>query len=385
MKLRLDVRMALDRFDLHVDLEALGPVTGVFGRSGAGKSSLLEAVAGLRPSARGTIRLGNATFLDSEQNLYLPPERRSVGYVPQHGLLFPHLDVRGNLLAGSRRARNAGVDTGDLLGRVASLLELEPLLGRDPTTLSGGERQRVALGRALCSAPDLLLLDEPLSALDLPLRRRLLPVLQRVREELAGSIGRLAGHPIPMLFVSHDPTEVQALCDELIVLRDGAVVAHGEPRRVLRDPKIYTLAGEEGFENVLPARVARHDGGTSVLALGESGLELKTFRTKQAEGDDLYLALPSNEILIATEKPSGISARNVLPATVTGIESVDGRRLVSASLANDVPELAVEVTEVTPGELGLEPGRRIYLVIKAASCRIYGQARQSTTSTPSKF
>ncbi|MDA8017287.1 MAG: molybdenum ABC transporter ATP-binding protein [Thermoanaerobaculia bacterium] len=375
MKLRLDLRMALDRFDLQVDLAALGPVTGIFGRSGAGKSSLLEAVAGLRPSARGLIRLDDITFLDSTCGICLPPEQRSVGYVPQHGLLFPHLDVRGNLLSGSRRARQAGVDHEDLLSHVASVLELAPLLSRYPATLSGGERQRVALGRALCSAPDLLLLDEPLSALDLPLRRRLLPVLQKVCEELAGSIGRLAGHPIPMLFVSHDPTEVQALCDEIVVLRDGDVIAHGEPRRVLRDPKVYALAGEDGFENVIPARVSHHAGGTSVLALGRSGLELKTFRAAQEPGESLYLAIPSNEILIATERPSGISARNVLVASITRVENVDGRCLISALLADDLPELAVEVTEVTPDELGLDAGLQIYLVIKAASCRIYGGTR----------
>ncbi len=362
--LEVDLRLPLDRFDLAVELTARHPATGIFGASGAGKTSLLEAIAGLR-RAEGTVRVGDEVWTDSAAGVFVPPERRHVGYVPQDGLLFPHLDVRQNLLAGRRRAQQAGDQPEETLATVAALLELEPLLGRDPATLSGGERQRVALGRALCSGPRLLLLDEPLAALDLPLRRRLLPFLRRVRAELT----------VPMLLVSHDPLEVQALCDEIIVLADGKVIAGGEPREVLTDPDVFPLVeAERTYENVLPGRLLRHRDGTSVVGLGagEGAPELVTGRVRGAVGSDLLIGLPANDVLIATERPRGLSARNVLAATVIEIRSLEGLGLVTAQLADGVPPVVVEVTEATPAELGLEVGQGVFLVIKATSCRLYG-------------
>ena len=375
--LDVDVQLALDRFDLEVAFSAVEPVTGIFGASGAGKTSLLEAVAGLRRGASGRVRLGDEIWLDSAARRFVPSERRRIGYVPQDGLLFPHLDVRRNLLAGARRARLAGGRPEAALREVAALLELEPLLERAVATLSGGERQRVALGRALCSGPRLLLLDEPLASLDLPLRRRLLPFLRRVRAELT----------VPMLLVSHDPIEVQALCDEILVLERGRVIARGEPRAVLRDPEVFPLAEREGYENVLPGRLLdgvgpspKGAGGTStsLVQLGEddagrTGVELVV---PQAGADgEVLVSLPANEIMIATERPRGISARNVLAATVSDIRSLGHLGLVTARLGAGVPPVVVEVTETTPARLGLEVGGQVFLVIKATSCRLYGAER----------
>jgi molybdate transport system ATP-binding protein len=364
-RLEIDIRLPLDRFDLEVELAADGPVTGIFGPSGSGKSSLLETVAGLRRGATGTLRLGDRVWLDSATGHWLAPEERDVGFVPQDSLLFPHLDVRRNLLAGAARARRGGGDPESLLGRVCELLELAPLLGRDVSSLSGGERRRVALGRALCSGPRLLLLDEPLASLDLPLRRRLLPLLRRLRSELT----------TPMLLVSHDPIEVQALCDEMIVLRDGVAVARGEPHRVLADPRVFALA-EEAFENVLPARHLRREASTSVLRLGEidGGTELITLASSVEIGAEVLVGLPSSEIVLATERPQGLSARNVLPARVEAIRASEGWSLVEARLGGDVPPVSVEVVETTPAALGIAPGSEVFLVIKATSCRLYGGA-----------
>lgn len=364
-QLDIDIHLPLDRFDLAVELTTTHAVTGIFGPSGSGKTSLLEAVAGLRPAARGRVALDGVIWQNSDACSVLPPERRYIGYVPQDGLLFPHLDVRRNLLSSARERRSPSHDRQTLLARVAELLELVPLLDRFPDTLSGGERQRVALGRALCSAPRLLLLDEPLAALDLPLRRRLLPLLTRVRDELT----------VPMLLVSHDPIEVQALCDDLLVLHEGRIIAHGEPRTVLTDPAVFPLARETGFENVLTGRILRHQDGTSALELSP-GVELITGRSSAGIGDRVLFGLPANEILIATERPHGISARNLLAATIRGIRPMDRFSLVTTELAPDLPPLVVEVTDATPGELGLTVGRRIFLVIKARSCRLY-----SATST----
>ena len=363
MTLQVDVRLPLDRFDLEVALAAEGPVTGIFGPSGSGKSSLLETVAGLRRGAAGTVRLGGRVWLDSAAGRRLPPEDREVGLVPQDSLLFPHLDVRRNLLAGAGRARRRGGDPEELLGRVCELLELTPLLSRDVASLSGGESRRVALGRALCSGPRLLLLDEPLASLDLPLRRRLLPFLRRLRAELT----------TPMLLVSHDPIEVQALCDEMVVLRDGAVVARGEPHRVLAEPRVFALA-DEAFENVLPARHQRREGATSVLRLGTGGdgVELITLAATAPLGGEVLVGLPSSEIVLATERPAGLSARNMLPARVEAIRAADGWSLVETRLAADLPLVSVEVVETTPAKLGIAPGSEVFLVIKATSCRLYG-------------
>ena len=362
-RLEVRVRLPLDRFDLEVELEAEGPVTGIFGPSGSGKTSLLETVAGLRRDAAGRVRLGDRIWLDSAAGVRVPPEMRDVGLVPQESLLFPHLDVRRNLLAGAGRARRGGGDPEALLGRVCELLELSPLLGRDVSSLSGGERRRVALGRALCSGPGLLLLDEPLASLDLPLRRRLLPFLRRLRAELT----------TPMLLVSHDPIEVQALCDEMIVLRDGAAVARGEPHRVLADPRVFALA-DEAFENVLPARHLRREASTSVLGLGaaQGGVELITLAASAPIGAEVLVGLPSSEIVLATRRPEGLSARNVLPARVEAIRTSEGWGLVETRLGPDLPPISVEVVETTPAKLGIEPGDELFLVIKATSCRLYG-------------
>lgn len=370
-QLSVDIHLPLDRFELAVELTTSHAVTGIFGPSGSGKTSLLEAVAGLRPVVQGRVELDGLVWLDSTARRSLPPERRDIGYVPQDGLLFPHLDVRQNLLASARGRRSRGHDPPTLLARVVELLELAPLLDRYPATLSGGERQRVALGRALCSAPRLLLLDEPLASLDLPLRRRLLPLLARVRDELT----------VPMLLVSHDPIEVQALCDELLVLREGRILARGEPRAVLTDPAVFPLARETGFENVLSGKIVRHQDGTSVLELGP-GVELITGRSGAEIGASVLMGLPANEILIATEKPRGISARNLLAAAVRDIRPMDRFSLVTTELAPDVPPLVVEVTDATPAELGLAVGGRVFLVIKARSCRLYGGATTAAGDDP---
>jgi molybdate transport system ATP-binding protein len=237
--LAVRVTVPLAQFPLAVDFTAKRRVTGIFGPSGAGKTSLLHCIAGLKRKARGRIALDGEVWLDSERGIYVPPERRAVGYVPQDGLLFPHRNVRGNLLAGSARARHNGWNVAETLDTVCDLLEIGHLLDREVATLSGGEHQRVALGRAICSGPRLLLLDEPLASLDQPLQQRVLPFLQRVRDELA----------LPMLLVTHNAAEVQALCEEMLVLRDGVLVAHGAVEEVLNG----------WLEEVNPS--GRHRGG----------------------------------------------------------------------------------------------------------------------------
>lgn len=213
----IGLRHRLARFTLEVNAILTGRVTAVFGASGAGKTSLLEVIAGLRRPVAGTVRVDGVELTNAASRTFAPPERRGIGYVPQDGALFPHLTVRQNLVYGSgpRRPRSPGLT----FEHVTEVLEIAALVDRAISTLSGGEKQRVALGRALLAAPRLLLLDEPLAGLDAPLRDRLLPYFIRVRDEFL----------IPMIYVTHSPDEVMALCDDVLLLAGGRVEYRGAP------------------------------------------------------------------------------------------------------------------------------------------------------------
>ena len=379
--LAVRVQLTLDRFNLAIDVTTHQQVTGIFGVSGAGKTSLLETICGLRRGAQGTICCGEEVWLDTANRTCVKPEQRHIGYVPQDGLLFPHKNVRQNLLSGSKRAMQNGHPLQETFELATEILELGSLLDRSVTTLSGGERQRVALGRAICSGPRLLLLDEPFASLDLALRRRLLPFLRRIRSEFQ----------IPMLFVSHDPLEVQAVCDDLIVLKDGRTIAHGEPREVLRqvftDPNIFSVAEQHGFENILPCRLIENNASTSRVRLGEQhqphtdSVELTAMKADARPGDLMLASVAANDIIIATHKPEGLSARNIIPARIVQLCSVGPIGfvgLVTAEVADNLPPLTIEITETSFIELGLQVGRQIFLVIKATSFRLYeGERRKS--------
>ncbi|HEY1174037.1 MAG TPA: ATP-binding cassette domain-containing protein [Verrucomicrobiae bacterium] len=220
MKLSLrQVLLPLDRLTLEVDAELTAPITALFGPSGAGKTSLLDVIAGLRRPASAQIILGERTLTDTQARLHIPPEQRAIGYVPQDLALFPHLTVNENVRYGLR----ANVDGLFKLDHIIEVLEIAPLLTRGVNQLSGGEKQRVALARALATAPKLLLLDEPLSSLDARLKARVLPFLKRIRDEFH----------VLMLYVSHDAAEVRELCDEVIQLEDGKITARGPTANVL--------------------------------------------------------------------------------------------------------------------------------------------------------
>jgi molybdate transport system ATP-binding protein len=221
----LDIELTQGTFHLEVSATFNGRATAIFGPSGSGKTTTWDAIAGLRAPDRGIIAIDGRALFSSTDGINLPPHQRHVGYVPQDVALFPHMNVRRNLLYG----RHPG--TSPPLERVVSMLEIESLVDREVGALSGGERQRVALGRALMSGPSLLLLDEPLAAVDVPLRRRILPYLERVRDELH----------LPIVYVSHDREEVRRLADYVIVLDSGRVIAAGSPMMLLP-----SLASDEG-------------------------------------------------------------------------------------------------------------------------------------------
>lgn len=215
-----EIRLELTAFPLEISLSLEGSITGIFGASGAGKTSLLDLIAGLRSAAHGSVQLDDVVLSDRALRIEVPPRLRRIGYVPQDLALFPHLSVRGNVLYGSRFIANREAFS---LEHVSAVMEIASLLDRAVTQLSGGEQQRVAFARALLSAPRLLLLDEPMSSLDSRLKLRLVPFLQRIRDEFQ----------IPLIYVTHDERELVALCDEILVLERGQVIERGAPATIL--------------------------------------------------------------------------------------------------------------------------------------------------------
>jgi molybdate transport system ATP-binding protein len=349
----IDVQLPLDRAPLVVKAELAEQTTAVLGPSGAGKTSLLETIAGLRPLARGVIKLDDEVFLDSARGVAVPSHLRRIGWVPQQSALFPHLDVAGNIAFGLRgKKRGASFD------EAVDMLELAPLLHRATNALSGGERQRVALARALVVEPKLLLLDEPLAALDVDLKERILPYLLRVR----------ARTRVPMLYVTHHVGEASVIAQEAIVLRDGAIVA----RRTLRDAsgtaQLHALDPRATFENVVAGKLRALEGeGAAELVL--SGGRTITVPVTHAPGADehaAYSVLPE-DVLLSIAPLTGISARNVLEGEVSAIEVVDGDAMVVVTTESQ--SFRVKVTRAAERALKLTQGLRVWLVIKTHAFR----------------
>jgi molybdate transport system ATP-binding protein len=346
--IRLDIELPTATFALRVRAELGSGVTAVVGPSGAGKTSLLEAIAGLRP-ARGRIEVEGKTFLDSERRVDLPPEKRRVGYVPQEGALFPHLTARGNIEFAARdRAR---------LEHLAAVLDLEPLLGRGPSSLSGGEKQRVAIARALMSRPHLLLLDEPLAAIDAPRKERIVRYLRRIRREI----------DVPMVYVTHHPIEALALADEALALRQGRVVALGPAEDVLHRSEI---SGPDAVVNVLELSNPRElpERGV-VIAETAQGMAV-SIPFELAEGADwpLLIRASGDDVVVFTRRPEGISARNVFGGRVAGLERTGD----SVVLLVDTPTpLRVRITAGAAADLALERGRDVWLALRTRSIRTF--------------
>ncbi len=358
--LALDVRVGFSGFDLEVDqaIPAAG-VTAVFGPSGSGKTTLLRAVLGLEPGATGRIALGGEAWLDSERGVRTPPHRRPVGCTFQDGRLFPHLDVAGNLRYADRRSAPAsGAATAITRDDVVDALDLQPLLDRRPHTLAGGERQRAALGRALLSRPRLLLLDEPLSALDRRRKAEILPYL-------------LALHPrfgIPTLYVSHAVDEVALLADRILVLADGRVQAFGGTVEVLEQLDLAPLTERYQAAAVLEARVSAHDDEYRLSWLDLDGQRLSVPRIEHLEvGESARLLVRSRDVSLATERPSPTSIRNVLSGVLVALHQDESTPFAEATVDLGSHRLRARITRASAAELGLEVGSPVFALLKSVS------------------
>src|SRR6266404_3827698 len=297
-----NLRVALANFTLEVEAKIGGRITVIFGPSGAGKTSLLDVVAGLRPAESAFIQLGGRVLNDTSKNIFVRPNRRNIGYVPQDLALFPHLSVRRNLLYGHKSTR----DPSRLFSfdHVIDVLEIQPLIRRGVTDLSGGEKQRVALARALLTSPRLLLLDEPLASLDLKLKTRIIPFLARIRDEFC----------LPMLYVTHDRFETLALADEIIVLVSGKIGQTGSVQDVFNRPPRLAVAGLLAIETVRPGRIVKTENALVTVVVGSTMLTAVE-ENLPANAKDVWVCIRAEDVILVKGTASASSARNYLAAS----------------------------------------------------------------------
>ena len=357
MILSIAVRTRLSPvFSLDVTAECAPGVTIVFGTSGSGKTTLLRAVAGLVTPDAGRVAIGDRVLFDRATGTNVSVRQRRVGYVFQHLALFPHMSVRQNIAYGLWQRRGG---EGTRVERIASDFQIAHLLERPPAQISGGERQRVALARALVTDPCMLLLDEPLSALDYVTQSRILDDLRRWNVE----------RQIPILYVTHSHREVFALGRRLIVLEGGRIIADGTPQDVMHAPTLQTVAQLAGFENFIDATIvgAQPEAGTMECRPSGAAIDLEVPFALMAIGAPVRLAIRAGDILVAIEPTRRLSARNIIPAVIRSItqEGTTVRLLVDGGIW-----LEVHVTPAAVVSLGLTLGQQVWLVIKTHSFRL---------------
>jgi molybdate transport system ATP-binding protein len=352
MTLEVRLRHAFAGFTLDVAFTAPAGVTALFGRSGSGKTTVINAVAGLlRPDA-GRIASDGRVLFDSAEKVNLAVHRRRLGYVFQDARLFPHLTVRQNLLYGRWFAPRGA---GEPLERVLDLLGIEPLLARRPGALSGGERSRVAIGRALLSNPSMLLMDEPMAALDEARKAEILPYLERLRDETQ----------VPILFVSHAIAEVARLATTIVVLESGRVLRAGPAAQMLSDPAAVPALGIREAGSVLAARLSRHEAdGLSRLETSAGPLWLP--RVAAEPGAELRVRIAAQDVMLALSRPEGVSALNILPATVTALRLGEGPGAV-VQLRAGTDLLLARITRRSAEAMGLAVGGAVFAVIKSVA------------------
>jgi molybdate transport system ATP-binding protein len=350
LSVRLQHSFGKTRFDF--DFVAPSGVTVLFGGSGSGKTTIVNAVAGLlRPDA-GRISIDDHVLFDSETGRNLRPHKRRLGYIFQESRLFPHLSVKQNLLYGRWFSRTS--TPSESLDNVVDMLGIGPLLSRRPSDLSGGEKQRVAIGRALLAEPELILADEPLAALDEARKSEILPYFERLRDEARA----------PILYVSHSAAEVARLATSVVVLSNGRVTQQGSAAEVLSDPSV-TPAGVRAVGAVLEARLVRqHEDGLSELNAGGAPMFLP--HVHKEIGASVRVRIAAQDIMLSRDTPVGLSALNILPGEIISIRAGSGPGAI-VSIDTQAGRLLVRITRRSVDHLALAPGVRCHAVIKTVS------------------
>jgi molybdate transport system ATP-binding protein len=352
--LKVDVQRRVGSLDLAARFEADARVTALFGRSGAGKTSIVNMIAGLLEPERGRIEIDGQVLFDSARGVNVPADARRIGYVFQEGRLFPHLTVRGNLLYGHDLVPHA--ERYVAFDQIVQLLGLGDLLKRRPGDLSGGEKQRVAIGRALLANPRVLLLDEPLASLDTHRRDEIMQYIELMRDEMR----------IPMVYVSHAVEEVVRLADQVVLMAAGRVAAAGEVEEVMGRPDLRTAAGTFEGGAVIDAKVVRQDMRYDLATLAFDGGTLTVTSLDALIGEPVRVRIRARDVSIALDRPERISIQNVLPGKVAAIGTARGG-IVDVSIAVGSVTLRSRITERAVEQLALAPGRDVYAMIKAVS------------------
>ena len=355
MSLVVEARHRLGDFTLDAAFTSNGGVTALFGRSGSGKTSLIRIIAGLTRPAEGRVLLGDEVLVDTARRTFVPAHRRRFGYVFQEARLFPHLTVRQNLDYGrwfspkGMRAENPD--------RIVDLLGIGSLLDRRPANLSGGEKQRVAIGRALLASPRLLLMDEPLAALDEERKAEILPYLERLRDEVG----------IPIVYVSHSVAEVARLADRVVLMGNGRIEAVGAPSDVLSGPRLSSAAERREAGSVLSGRVETRDAahGLATIRL-DGGARILVPGAAVSPGETVRLRIPARDVMVATLRPEGLSALNIIEGTIATIER-DGEGMASLSIACGGDTVRARITALSVERLDLAPGLAVHAVIKTVA------------------
>ncbi len=349
--LELQFTQTLGTHRLHIDETLPGKgITAIFGVSGAGKTSLINAISGLTRPQEGKIVLNERVLSDTERDVFLAPEKRRIGYVFQDARLFPHYRVRGNLKYGMAKKMAPQFD------KLVQLLGIEPLLDRLPGSLSGGEKQRVAIGRALLTAPELLLLDEPLASLDIPRKREVLPYLQRLAQEIS----------IPMLYVTHSLEEILHLAEKVLVLDQGLVKAYGNLEDVWTSQVMHPWLPEEQQSTVFKVTVLEHHLHYAMTALAVGDQHLWVHRLELAEGAAVRIRIAASDVSLVLVPPQSSSIRNVLRAKV--VECYDNENgQVEVRLEVGSRTLWSRISPWARDELAIKPGLWLYAQIKSVS------------------
>jgi molybdate transport system ATP-binding protein len=354
--LTADVHSRRGTFAIELALTAEPRSTLVLvGENGSGKTSFLRLLAGLDRPERGRIAVGDRVWFDSASGSFEPPERRSIGYVPQDLGLFPHLSVRENVAFGLRALKRPAGEILDKVNALLARLAIRDLAERRPGGISGGERQRVALARALVLEPALLLLDEPFASLDLPTRRGMRTEMRRL----------LSGLPCVTVFVTHDPVEAMAFGDRIAVLEDGRTTQVGDRDELLRHPRSAYVAEFLGL-NRFTGRVISRGAGVAQVACENGTLSV----VDPGEGDEVLVTVAPREIVLSRERPTG-SAMNVFEGAVEELtpEPPNGERL-RVRIASR-PPLVAEVTRASAESMRLAPGVQVFASFKATGATVF--------------
>jgi len=354
MTLSVAIKHRQGAFALDAEFECGTGVTALFGRSGAGKTTLINAIAGLESPRKGRITFDGDTLLDTQQGINVPAGKRHFGYVFQEGRLFPHLTVRQNLLYS--RLFDREPHPADEFTHIVELLGIADLLARRPAQLSGGEKQRVAIGRALLAKPRLLLLDEPLAALDAHRKNEILRYLELLRDELR----------IPMIYVSHTVEEVVRLADTVVLLSEGKTVAVGEVEEIMGRPDLRSAGGAFEGGAIVDAKVIAQDTEYNLATLAFDGGTLLVANVDDLIGELVRVRIRARDVSIALERPQRISIQNVLHGKVSAIHT-DASGIVDVSIVVGAVTLRSRVTRRAVEQLALAPGLEVYALVKAVS------------------